>query len=206
MRMLNIYSKRKNKFKTTTDSNHSHRIFPNLLNRQFNKRFKNGAWVSDITYIQTIEGFIYQTVIIDLSDRKVIGWSHSNGMSTAETTIQAFNMAVKNRTPKKGLLFHSDRGVQYACDEFVNLLKNHQVRQSMSRKGNCWDNAVAESYFKTLKSELIYGNRLVSRDEMKLKLFNYVEVYYNQKRRHSALGNMTIKEFEEKKNKYKKRA
>ena len=210
MRIMNIRSRRKNKYVVTTDSKHSYRVFPNLLNRRFNKRFKYGAWVSDITYIQTTEGFMYQTAIIDLCDRKVIGWSNSDGMSAAETTVRAFTMAVNNRPPQKGLLFHSDRGVQYACSDFVNLLKDYNVRQSMSRKGNCWDNAVAESYFKTLKSELLYGNKLVSRAEMSTKLFDYIEIYYNKNRRHSALGNMTIKEFEEnKKNnnkKYKKTA
>jgi transposase InsO family protein len=166
------------------------------LNRRFNEDLPNGAWVSDITYIPTNEGFLYQTTIIDLSDRKIIGWSQSDGMSAAQTTIRAFNMVVKNRPPQQGLLFDSDRGSQYCCSAFVNLLNSYHITQSMSRKGNCWDNAVAESFFKTLKEELIYGNKLLSKSEMKLLLFEYIEIYYNQNRRHSALGNMTIKEFE----------
>ncbi|MCL2416660.1 MAG: IS3 family transposase, partial [Bacteroidales bacterium] len=157
----------------------------------------HGAWVSDITYIPTKNGFLYQTVIIDLEDRKVIGWSHSEELSAEQTTLSALRMAVKNRPPAKDLIFHSDQGVQYTCSRFVNLLASYGITQSMCRRGNCWDNAVAESFFKTLKSELIYGNKLVSKEQMKSLLFEYVEIYYNQNRRHSALGNLTIKEFAE---------
>jgi transposase InsO family protein len=197
MKEMGLRSKRSKKYVLTTDSKHSNRIFENVLGRRFNERLPHGAWVSDITYSQTKDDFLYQTVIIDLEDRKVIGWSHSEGLSAEETTLSAFRMAIKNRTPQKDLIFHSDRGVQYSCNSFVNLLESYSITQSMSRKGNCWDNAVAESYFKTLKSELIYGNQLVSKDKMKSMLFEYVEIYYNQNRRHSALGNLTIKEFAE---------
>jgi transposase InsO family protein len=199
MKELGLRSKRSKKYVLTTDSKHNNRVFENVLDRRFNEPLPYGAWVSDITYIQTKDGFLYQTVIIDLEDRKVIGWSHSEGLSAQETTLPAFRMAVKNRPPQKDLIFHSDRGVQYSCNSFVNLLDSYGITQSMCRKGNCWDNAVAESYFKTLKSELIYGNRLVSKDKMKTMLFEYVEIYYNQTRRHSALGNLTIKEFAESK-------
>jgi transposase InsO family protein len=201
MRALGLMSKRSSKYVATTDCRHNNGVFENVLDRRFNEQLPHGAWVSDITYIQTKEGFLYQTAIIDLEDRKVIGWSHSEGMSAEETTISAFRMAIKNRAPSKGLIFHSDRGVQYSCSRFVNLLENYGITQSMSGKGNCWDNAVAESYFKTLKSELIYGNKLISKEEMKILLFEYVEIYYNQNRRHSALGNLTIKEFEKLKTK-----
>ncbi|MDR0438322.1 MAG: IS3 family transposase [Bacteroidales bacterium] len=194
---MGLRSKRSKKYVATTNSQHNNRVFENILDRRFSVPFPQGAWVSDITYIQTKDGFLYQTAIIDLADRKVIGWSHSDGLSAEETTLSAFRMAIKNRPPQKDLIFHSDRGVQYSCNCFVNLLASYGITQSMCRKANCWDNAVAESYFKTLKSELIYGNKLVSKDEMKLMLFEYVEIYYNQNRRHSALGNLTIKEFTE---------
>ena len=193
---MGLKSKRSKKYVVTTDSKHNHPVFENVLDRRFNEHLPHGAWVSDITYIQTKDGFLYQTVIIDLSDRKVIGWSHSDGMSAEQTTLSAFRMAIKNRPPQKNLIFHSDRGVQYSCNSFVNLVASYGMVQSMSRKGNCWDNAVAESYFKTLKAELIYGNNLISKEQMKSLLFEYVEIYYNQNRRHSALGNLTIKEFE----------
>jgi len=202
MKYMSIKSKRTRKYVVTTDSRHNHRVFENILERRFNEPLPNGGWVSDITYIQTKEGFLYQTVVIDLEDRKIIGWSHSNAMSAMETSIAAFRMAVKNRPPRKGLIFHSDRGVQYASQNFVDLLAKYEIIQSMSRKGNCWDNAVAESYFKTLKSELIYGNKMLSKAEMKSVLFEYIEIYYNQNRRHSTLGNLTIKEYE--KDKYNK--
>ena len=197
MRELGLRSKRSKKYVVTTDSKHNNRVFDNVLDRRFNDWLPHGAWVSDITYLQTKDGWLYQTAIIDLFDRKVIGWSHSEGLTAEETTLAAFRMAIKNRPPAKGLIFHSDRGIQYSCSRFVNLLASYGITQSMCRKGNCWDNAVAESFFKTLKSELIYGNKLVSKEQMKLMLFEYVEIYYNQNRRHSALGNLTINEFTE---------
>lgn len=201
MKTMNLKSKRAKKYVLTTDSVHHNPVFKNLLDGRFNTPTPNGAWVSDITYIQTSEGFLYQTVVIDLEDRKVIGWSHSDRLTAEKTTIAAFEMAVKNRSFSKGLIFHSDRGVQYCCKNFVELAEKHGVLQSMSRKGNCWDNAVAESYFKSLKSELIYGNKLLSKEKMKTILFEYIEIYYNQNRRHSFLNNLTIKEYENLKNK-----
>jgi transposase InsO family protein len=201
MNRMNIRSKRSRKYVVTTDSAHNYGYFDNVLDRRFNQEFACGAWVSDITYIPVVGGFLYHTAIIDLTDRKVIGWANSNGLTAKETTMDALKMAVTNRPPQKGLIFHSDRGVQYACKSFVEMATTYGMVQSMSRKANCWDNAVAESYFKTIKSELIYGNRLLESEKMKSLLFEYVEIYYNKKRRHSALGNLTIKEFE--KNKYK---
>jgi len=197
MRELGLRSKRSKKYVATTDSKHNNRVFENILDRRFSNWLPHGAWVSDITYLPTKDGFLYQTAIIDLFDRKVIGWSHSEGLTAEQTVLSAFRMAIKNRPPAKGLIFHSDRGVQYTCSRFINLLASYGITQSMCRKGNCWDNAVAESFFKTLKSELIYGNKLVSKEQMKSLLFDYVEIYYNRNRRHSALGNLTIKEFTE---------
>ena len=151
--------------------------------------------MSDITYIHTKDGFLYLTVVIDLYDRKVIGWSYSSDMTTQNTTVAALRMAVRNRKPNIGTIIHSDRGVQYACREFVDLIKENKMVQSMSRKGNCWDNAVAESFFKSLKTELIYGAIEMSAKDMETELFEYIEVWYNRSRRHSALGNQTITEF-----------
>ncbi len=192
---MNLKSKRTPKFKITTDSNHKEPICDNILNRSFSPNAPSKAWVSDITYIQTITGFIYLTVIIDLFDRKVIGWSISSGMSAQETVVKALHMAIKNRKPLKGLIFHSDRGVQYAAGVTRNILAFYQITQSMSRKGNCWDNAPAESFFKSLKSEIIYGYKLKDKGQMKLGLFRYIEIWYNKKRRHSFLRNLTIEEF-----------
>lgn len=125
----------------------------------------------------------------------MIGWSLSNTMSTADTTLAAWRMAIKNRPVKKGLIFHSDQGVQYATKKFTNVLESYGVIRSMSRKGNCWDNAVAESFFKSLKTELIYGNKLVTKEQMKIDVFEYIEIWYNKKRRHRALNYKTIEEF-----------
>jgi transposase InsO family protein len=141
---------------------------------------------------------LYQTVIIDLFDRKIIGWSISEDMTAQNTVIKALEMAVKNRERSKELIFHSDRGVQYACTAFRNVLSYYSINQSMSRKGNCWDNAVSESFFKTEKDELLYGYKLCGKEETKQKLFEYMEVYYNKQRRHSFLNYLTIDEFLEK--------
>ncbi|WP_317207265.1 IS3 family transposase [Chryseobacterium turcicum] len=148
-----------------------------------------------MTYIQTKEGFLYLTTVIDLYDRKIIGWSLSKGMSTEETSLTAWKMAVKNRKTADGLIFHSDRGVQYASKKFVNTLDFYNVTRSMSRRGNCWDNAVAESFFKSLKTELIYGNKLITKEQMQLEIFEYIEIWYNKKRRHGKLNFKTIEEF-----------
>nr|WP_218160629.1 IS3 family transposase [Spirosoma endophyticum] len=174
---------------TTTDSKHAYPVAENHLNRQFNPAKPGQAWVSDLTYIRTGEGWIYLTMIMDLYDRKVIGWALSKSMRAAETTIPAWQMAIKNRPIERNLIFHSDRGVQYACHAFTKLLKKHPlVLQSMSGKGNCWDNAVAESFFKTLKSELVYQQNFQSRAMAKQAVFEYIEIWYNRQRRHSSLG------------------
>lgn len=196
MNQMSLRSKLGRKFRTTTDSKHSYKIMENVLNREFKVTEPSKVWVSDITYIHTKEGFVYLTTVIDLYDRKCIGWSISDGMSAGETSLAAWKMALKNRNISKGLIFHSDRGVQYACEQFANTVDSHKkITRSMSRKGNCWDNAVAESFFKTLKTEQIYGNKLVSKAQMKMDLFEYIEIWYNRERRHSAIGNLTIQEF-----------
>ncbi len=155
------------------------------------------VWVSDITYVPTRSGWLYLTVIIDLFERKVIGWSMSRGLTANETVIAAWMMAVRNRPITQELIFHSDRGVQYACNAFTKILgSNKLITRSMSRKGNCWDNAVAESFFKTIKVEWIYTNSYANQQQAQLSIFEWIEGWYNRRRRHSALGYKTIEEFE----------
>lgn len=188
----------KRKFKITTNSSHQYPVVENKLNREFTVVNENAAWVSDITYIRTGQGWLYLTTVIDLFDRKVIGWALSSTMRAKDTSVAAFKMALINRSIKnnKSLIFHSDRGIQYACEEFVCELNKHKsIIRSMSRKGNCWDNAVAESFFKTLKVELIYQNRYQTRQEAELSIFEYIETFYNTKRRHKQLNNLTITEY-----------
>lgn len=198
MRENNIRSVVKKKFKATTDSSHGYAVVENKLMRNFAVRRQNQVWVSDITYIETKEGWAYLTVVIDLFDRKVIGWSLSKRMYASQTSIPALRMALLNRPldPMRPLLFHSDRGIQYACTEFVKVIaRSKNIERSMSRKGNCWDNAVAESFFKSLKVECVYQNRYDSRQSADLSVFEYIEGWYNTNRRHKHLNNQTIKEF-----------
>jgi putative transposase len=186
-------------YKVTTNSSHKYTIVENVLNRAFRVQAENMAWVSDITYIPTKQGWLYLTAVIDLFDRKAIGWALSDTMKANQTVIPAFNMAKKNRPIEKSqsLIFHSDRGIQYACEEFSSLLDKHTpIIRSMSRKGNCWDNAVAESFFKTLKVELVYQNKYQTRSEAELSIFEYIETFYNTKRRHKQLNNLTILEYQ----------
>ncbi len=198
MRENNWISKHKRKFKITTDSNHKYPICRNVLDRNFTPNGLNEVWVSDITYIKTKKGWLYLTTIIDLYDRQIIGWSLSTGLYTNQTIIPAWRMAVSKRTVTENLLFHSDRGVQYASREFRKIIKgNSLITQSMSRKGNCWDNAVAESFFKTLKVELIYGNEFKTIEQAKTTIFEYIELWYNKKRLHSSLGYKTPYEVEQ---------
>jgi len=197
MRYNNWISKHKKKFKVTTDSNHKYPVCRNLLDRNFNPSRLNKIWVSDITYIKTKKGWLYLTTIIDLYDRQVIGWSLSTRLHTNQTIIPAWKMAISKRIIIEPLLFHSDRGIQYASKEFRKIMNsNSLVKQSMSRKGNCWDNAVAESFFKTLKVELIYGNEFKTIEQTKTSIFEYIEIWYNKKRLHSSLGYKTPHEVE----------
>lgn len=170
-----------------------------MLNRDFKSAKAGQKWVSDITYIKTNEGFMYLTIILDLYDRKIIGCSLSDEMSTEKTSLTAWKMALMNRKIENNLIFHSDRGIQYVNNKFANTLKSSPVIRSMSGKGNCWDNAVAESFFKTLKTELIYGNKRINKQQMKLEIFQYIEIFYNKKRRHRFLNYKTIEEFNQKK-------
>lgn len=203
MKEMNIRSKIRRKFRVTTDSNHTYPVAENLLQRDFSADALSKKWVGDITYIQVNSGWLYLTTVIDLADRKVIGWSFSEDMSAENTSIAALRMAIKNRGVKQGLIFHSDRGVQYACNAFKLLLEEHEILPSMSRKGDCWDNAVAESFFKSIKTELVYGNFLITREQMKTQVFEYIEIWYNKRRRHSYLDYMTIEEFNNRNNNYK---
>jgi putative transposase len=187
----------KKKFVATTDSKHNYPIVSNKLERNFKVNEPGMVWVSDLTYIRTAQGWLYLTVIIDLADRKIVGWSLSRTMKTADTIIPAWIMAVRNRPITQKLIFHSDRGIQYACKEFSVLLKGYKlVERSMSRKGDCWDNAVAESFFKSLKVECVYHFRYRTNLEAAVSIFEYIETWYNTHRIHTTLK-MSIKDYEE---------
>ena len=191
-----IKSIMRRKNRVTTNSNHLYPVNPNLLLRDFSTTGTGEKWVSDITYIRTGEGWLYLTVVMDLADRKIIGWSMDNSMSASSTVVDAWKMAIKNRPVERELIFHSDRGIQYASHEFRRCFKGLPVLQSMSRKGNCWDNAIAESFFKTLKVEMVYHSKFQTRAQAKLEIFDYIEVWYNRKRRHSALDYLTPNQVE----------
>jgi len=196
MKKARLRSIVKKKFRVTTDSSHKFAIPENRLDRDFKPGTLGAAWVSDITYIGTKQGWLYLTTVIDLGDRKVIGWALSATMKAIDTAIPAFKMAQRNRPISQELIFHSDRGIQYACNEFKKLLEsNPLITRSMSRKGNCWDNAVAESFFKTLKSECVYQNKFTNKEQAAVVVFEYIEAWYNRKRLHSALGFMSPEEF-----------
>ena len=195
MKVGKIYSKISKKFKhSTTNSNHSYEVSPNILNQKFQVEEPGEVWVSDITYIKVNKEWMYLTVILDLFNREVIGWDFSSNLESS-SLIKAFNKSYMRYKPKRGCVFHSDRGVQYASKEFRNLLKEKGMQQSMSRSGNCYDNACAESFFKTLKVENIYHQDYKSEIEAKRDLFEYIEIFYNQNRIHSYLGYASPKEF-----------
>jgi putative transposase len=181
------------KFRVTTDSKHDYPVAPNILDRQFTVSKPDVAWVSDITYLKVANRWMYLVVFIDLFSRMIVGWELSDTLHHG-FVLNAFYKAFWRRKPGKGLLVHSDRGVQYACDAFRNVLKDYSCIQSMSRKGNCWDNAVAESFFHVLKSEL--GETFISKDHTYQELFQYIEIDYNRKRTHSTLGYFSPAQFE----------
>ena len=195
MQEANLICKTKRKFKATTDSKHNKPIAPNLLDRKFNVDRANHYWVGDITYIHTEEGWLYLATVIDLYSRKVVGWSMSNNMK-AELVNNALLMAIWARKPLEGLVWHTDRGSQYASDSHVKIIKQHRIVQSMSRKGDCWDNAVAESFFHTLKTELTHECKFKSREEARHLIFEYIEVFYNRVRIHSANDYLSPVEYE----------
>lgn len=192
---MNIVAIAKKKYKVTTDSQHSLPIYKNLLNRDFTTTTINQKWSGDITYIRTDEGWLYLAVIIDLHSRAVIGWAMNKRM-TKELVCNALMMALFRRGFPKNVIMHTDRGSQYASNSYRKLLACHHLIGSMSRKGNCWDNAIAESFFHTLKVELINDQRFESREKAKLSIFEYIESYYNRKRRHSSIDYMTPLELE----------
>lgn len=195
MRKYGFRSVHAKKFKVTTDSKHKLPVAENILNREFTATRPAEKWVSDLTYVYTKEGWLYLTTIIDLYDRMVVGWSMSDNMTTTDTIIKTWKMAVNNRPICDDLLFHSDRGIQYASKEFTTAIANPLITQSMSRKGNCWDNAVAESFFKSLKTECVYRNNFTTRKEAEIAIFIWIESWYNKNRIHSALGNKSITDF-----------
>lgn len=196
MQENNIVGKAKRKFKATTDSNHALAIAPNLLNQQFTVDSPNQVWAGDITYISTKEGWLYLAVVIDLFSRKVIGWAMEKRM-TKELVINALIMAYWQRKPKSEVIFHSDRGSQYASNDFRNHLKKYGFIPSMSGRGNCFDNAVVETFFHSLKVELVHGSKFETRENARSEIFNYLEVFYNRFRLHSTLNYCTPFEFEQ---------
>ena len=187
MQLAGIASVRRRAYKITTNSRHSHPIAPNLLKRNFFFEQPNQAWVGDITYIPTGEGWLYLAIVKDLCTRKIVGYSFSSRIDTA-LTLEALDMAVRRSNPPMGLIFHSDRGVQYAAHTFRDRLQSYGIRQSMSRKGDPYDNAVAENFFSCLKCELIHLKQYPTRASARIDVFAYLEAFYNSVRPHSALG------------------
>ncbi len=188
MKAANLYKKRPKQYRKTTQSNHQYPIAPNLLNRKFKTFRPNQVWVTDITYIPTMTGWLYLVVFLDLYSRKVVGWSVSTRLKT-EFVTAALKKAIRARQPAKGLMIHSDRGVQYASNEYRELLAEHDIICSMSRKANCWDNAPAESFFSLLKRELLGDmGAFSSQSHAELAIFDYLECFYNRKRIHSFLN------------------
>ena len=196
MKVHEIIAKSARKFKATTNSSHNHPVAQNLLNREFSATAPNQKWVGDITYIWTAEGWLYLAVVIDLFSRKVVGWHMSHRM-TSDIVCNALNMAVRRRKCSAPVLCHFDRGTQYASSLFQALLNRHGFICSMSRKANAWDNAVAESFFRTLKVEAIYGKNFSSRKHAKNIIFDWIETFYNTTRRHSTTNYRSPDRYEE---------
>jgi putative transposase len=198
MRQQGLRGVKRRRFRVTTNSDHNWPVAPNLLDRKFavgEIGETDQTWVSDITYVRTREGWLYVAVVLDLASRLVVGWSMRETLESALAT-DALQMALMRRRPGAGLLHHSDRGVQYASNEYRELLEKQGVLVSMSRKGNCWDNAPAESFFATMEVELLDGADWHTRDEARRAIFEFIEVWYNRQRRHSSLGYATPAEFD----------
>ena len=195
MREAGIAAKTQRKFRHTTDSNHHRPIAPNVLGRQFDAAGPNEAWVADITFVPTREGWLYLAVIEDLFARRVVGWSMDARM-TSRLVVDALAMAVQRRLPQAALIAHSDRGSQYASDHYQRLLGDHGITCSMSRRGDCWDNAPMESFFASLKKELVHHEDYATRQQAKASIFEYIEVFYNRERRHSTLGYQSPADYE----------
>jgi transposase InsO family protein len=195
MKCNGIKAKTVKRYRVTTNSDHKLSVAPNLVNREFVADNRDRLWVSDISYIGTKEGWLYLAVIIDIFSRQVVGWAMSDRLKD-DLTVNALRQAITRRNPLPGLIFHSDRGIQYAGRRFRRFLRYHGAIQSMSGKGNCYDNAVAESFFHTLKTELVYLERYDTRSQARQSIFEYIEVFYNRIRRHSALGYRSPLEYE----------
>jgi putative transposase len=195
MRHEGIRAKGRRRFRFTTDSRHGHPVAPNVLARQFTVARIDQVWASDITYVPTQEGWLYLAVVLDLASRRVIGWAMRHTLERG-LTLDALRMALLHRQPALGVLHHSDRGSQYACGEYQALLAAHGMTCSMSRKGDCWDNAVVESFFATLKTELVEDATWATREAARTAIFEYVEGWYNRERRHSSLGYRSPMQYE----------
>ena len=195
MRSLGLQARARRRFRVTTAANPAHAVEPNTLNRDFSASRPNERWVSDISYVWTDEGWCYLAVIVDLFSRSVAGWALDATLTT-KLPLAALDMALRRRRPGPGLLHHSDRGCQYTSAEYRDALAARGVTVSMSRKGNCWDNAVAESFFSTIKAELIHERRWCGRNELRSAVFEYIEVFYNRRRLHSSLSYKTPAEIE----------
>ena len=195
MRENEIVGRRRRRYCRTTDSNHEEPIAPNLVSRDFTAKTTNRLWVSDITYLPTADGWLFLAAILDVYSRRIVGWSMGESLET-KLVEEAFAMAAARRQPERGLVYHSDRGSQYASDAHRKVLQGHGCVQSMSRRGDCWDNAMMESFFGTLKAELDVKLERVSRKAAKTIVFDYIEGFYNNKRRHSALDYMSPAEYE----------
>ena len=195
MAQAGLYGKQRRRFRATTDSSHSMAVAPNLLDGNFTVAELNQVWASDLTYIRTDEGWAYLAVVLDLCSRRVVGWSMGPRM-TRHLVLEALRKAVALRQPGPGLLHHSDRGSQYASHDYQDELAKHQMVVSMSRKGCCWDNAVVESYFHSLKTERVHHRHYYSRAEALRDLQEYIELFYNNRRRHSSLGYLSPAEYE----------
>lgn len=195
MRSMGLAARTRRRFRVTTKANPAHEVVSNTLARRFEASKPNERWVTDISYVWTEEGWCYLAVILDLFSRAVVGWSLDASLST-KLPLAALDMAVKRRNPERGLLHHSDRGCQYTSNDYVDALHELGIELSMSRRGNCWDNAVAESFFATLKTELVYGRSWSTRQTLRLAVFDYIEVFYNRKRLHSTLSYKTPAQIE----------
>lgn len=190
-----IYTKRRKRFVITTRSKHRHWIAPNRLQRDFSSHTPNRVWVGDVTFVATRSGWLYLSVLLDLFSRKVVGWSMS-GSNNGQLVKDALDMAVQHRQPDQGLIHHTDRGATYAMQAYRDTLAQYGMISSMSRKRDCWDNAVAESFFANLKNELIYWVNFKTRDEARAAIFDYIEVFYNRQRLHQTLNYQTPEQFE----------
>jgi transposase InsO family protein len=195
MRRHGVAAKAKREYRCTTDSNHDRPVAGNVLDRRFEPGAADRAWTADITYVPTREGWLYLAAVEDLHSRRIVGWSMSERIDS-RLVVDALEMAIARRLPGAGLVAHSDRGSQYASEHYQRVLAGHEITCSMSRRANCWDNAPMESFFASLKKELIHGEDYATRDEARASIFEYIEVFYNRARRHSSLGYRSPEEYE----------